>query len=63
MTDTANRKAPTLIAYGVSEGENAVWTRIGAAWSHEDRKGINLQLDVIPVGFSGRIVLREPKVK
>lgn len=63
MDDTANRKAPGLIAYGVNDGDNAIWTRIGAAWHHEDRRGINLQLDVIPVSFSGRIVLREPKAK
>ena len=51
---------PTLIAYHVSErGEKKFWTRIGAAWDHEDAKGMTLQLDLVPTN-GGRIVLREP---
>jgi hypothetical protein len=51
---------PALIAYHVSErGEKSFWTRIGAAWDHEDRKGLTIQLDLVPVN-GGRIVLREP---
>lgn len=51
---------PSLIAYHVSErGEKSFWTRIGAAWDHEDAKGLTLQLDLVPVN-GGRIVLREP---
>lgn len=50
---------PALIAYHVAErGEKAFWTRIGAAWDHEDGKGLTLQLDLVPVN-GGRIVLRE----
>jgi hypothetical protein len=41
------------------EGENAFWTKIGAAWLHEDGKGFNLALTAMPV--SGRLVVREPK--
>jgi hypothetical protein len=63
MTDKAKRKVPDLIAYGVSDGDNPIWTRIGTAWEHDDRKGINLQLDLVPVRFSGRIVLRAPRAK
>lgn len=63
MTDKQNRKAPALIAYHVAEGENGSWTRIGAAWDHDDAKGLTLQLEFVPVAFSGRIVLREPKPK
>ncbi len=49
-----------LIAYSVTErGEKSFWTRIGAAWDHEDAKGLTLQLDLVPVN-GGRIVLREP---
>jgi hypothetical protein len=52
---------PSLIAWHVSErGDKNQWNRIGAAWSHEDGKGLTLKLDMIPMG-SGRIVLREPK--
>ncbi len=35
------------------------WTRIGAAWSHEDGEGFNLQIDVMPL--DGKIVLGTPK--
>lgn len=54
-------KAPTLIAYHVADrGEDkSFWTRIGAAWDHEDGKGLTLQLDLVPVN-GGRIVLRVP---
>jgi hypothetical protein len=51
---------PALIAYHVAErGGKSFWTRIGAAWDHEDAKGLTLQLELTPVG-GGRIVLREP---
>ncbi len=54
-------KAPSLIAYHVADrGEDkSFWTRIGAAWEHEDGKGLNLHLDLVPVS-AGRIVLRVP---
>lgn len=63
MTDKQSRKTPALIAYHVTEGDDAAWTRIGAAWDHDDAKGLTLQLEVLPVAFTGRIVLREPKPK
>ena len=52
------------IAYSVTEkGEgkdkSSYWTRIGAAWDHEDGNGFTLQLDLVPVN-GGRIVLRTP---
>ena len=55
-----NTQPPALIAYHVSErGEKSFWTRIGAAWDHEDAKGLTLQLELVPA-TGGRIVLREP---
>ena len=52
---------PALIAWHVAErGEKKFWSRIGAAWEHEDGEGLTLQLDLIPV-TGGRIVLRKPK--
>jgi hypothetical protein len=44
-------KAPAFIAYAVTDkGEDkSFWTRIGAAWDHEDGKGMTLQLDLIPL--------------
>ncbi|RVI30875.1 hypothetical protein [Sinorhizobium meliloti] len=54
-------KAPAFIAYHVAEKseDKSFWTRIGAAWDHEDGKGFTLQLDLVPVS-GGRIVLRTP---
>ncbi len=55
-----NTQPPALIAYHVAErGEKSFWTRIGAAWDHEDAKGLTLQLELVPAN-GGRIVLREP---
>jgi len=55
-----NTQPPALIAFHVTErGEKSFWTRIGAAWDHEDAKGLTVQLDLVPVN-SGRIILREP---
>lgn len=54
-------RPPAFIAWHVGEkGEKAFWTRIGAAWRHEDGEGLTLQLDLVPVK-DGRIVLRAPK--
>ena len=52
---------PALIAwYVIERGEKSFWTRIGAAWQHNDGDGMNLHLDLVPVS-GGRIVLRAPK--
>jgi hypothetical protein len=59
-----SNKGPDYIAYHVREGERGkrYWTRLGAAFAHKDGEGINIQLDVLPVGgFDGRLVLRAPK--
>ncbi|EGE59902.1 hypothetical protein RHECNPAF_178003 [Rhizobium etli CNPAF512] len=58
---TRETKAPAFIAYHVAEknDDKSFWTRIGAAWDHEDGKGLTLQLDLVPVS-GGRIVLRTP---
>ena len=61
--ETRKAVPPALIAYHVTEarkeGEKGFWTRVGAAWEHEDGKGLTLQLDLVPVA-GGRIVLRAP---
>jgi len=57
----ATHTPPALIAWHVAErGEKKFWTRLGAAWNHEDGEGLTLQLDLMPVA-GGRIVLRAPK--
>lgn len=57
-------KKPDFIAYHVPEkrdGQDKVyWQRIGAAWSHDDGEGFNLQLDYMPTN-GGRIVIRTRK--
>jgi len=63
QTKTRKTKAtpPALIAYHVAErGKKGFWTRIGAAWDHQDGKGYTIQLDLVPVD-GGRIVLRPMK--
>jgi hypothetical protein len=55
-----NKTKPAFEAFLIEgEGDSAFWTRIGAAWAHEDKKGFNLQLAAIPL--SGRVALRIPK--
>jgi len=51
-------KSPAYIAYHVrgKEGAKGFFTRIGAAWISKDGKGLNLQIEAMPI--NGRIVLR-----
>ncbi len=52
-------KAPDLIAWHVTQkGEKSYWNKCGACWQHKDKKGLTLQLEVLPI--NGRIVLRQP---
>lgn len=54
------KNRPSFAVYTIEgEGETAFWTKIGAAWSHEDGKGYSVTLSCLPV--NGRLVLREPK--
>lgn len=39
------------------QGDSAHWTRVGAAWSHQDGKGFNVILTALPT--TGRLVIRE----
>lgn len=60
QTTTTETRSPDYIAWNVvKRGDNAHWTKIGAAWQHRDGKGMNLHLEAMP--FDGRITLREPK--
>ena len=53
-------KAPTHGVFVVEgEGDTAFWTRIGAAWAHQDGQGFNLALAAVPL--SGRLVVRASK--
>lgn len=37
--------------------EKGIWTKIGVAWTHQDGKGFDIKLDLIP--YEPRIKLRE----
>lgn len=56
--DATASKQPTHIAYQVREreGQDSIWTRIGAAWQHKDGKGFNIAIEAAPL--DGRITLR-----
>ena len=69
MTTTDSIKTaaqPLYHAYSVSEaaeGKKSRWTRLGAVFAHGDGQGFNLVLDVLPIHFDGRLVLRAPKAE
>jgi hypothetical protein len=59
-SDCDKKVRPAFDAFVIiTDGDDAFWTMIGAAWPHDDGRGFNLQLLAMP--FSGRIALREPK--
>ncbi len=51
-------RGPSMVAYTVKDrGDQApVWRAIGAAFTHKDKKGLDLVLDAMPV--DGRVTLR-----
>ncbi len=60
-TTPSSGKSPTHSVYHVREigsGQNkkSFWTRVGAAWSHSDGKGFNVQIECVPL--DGRLTLR-----
>jgi hypothetical protein len=62
VTKTANK--PAYICYSVRDrdrGRDSIWTRIGAAWPHDDGQGLTIQLDARPLG--DQITLRVPTEK
>ena len=57
-TETTASKSPSHIVYQVRdrEGGKGFFTRIGAAWPHEDGKGFSVQIESVPL--DGRLTLR-----
>ena len=56
-----NSNRPTHRAYAVTkQGDKSFWREIGAVWQHEDGKGFNLKLDLLPLN-GAEIVIREPR--
>lgn len=61
-TKTEEKKLPAYRIYSVTKQEGdkkPVWFELGAAWTHEDGKGLSLQFraNALP---GADIVLREP---
>lgn len=61
MTRTQKNQRPHGVFVVEGEGDKAFWTKIGAAWPHDDGKGFSLQLSCLPL--DGRLVVREPKTE
>lgn len=40
----------------VGDGQNSIWTVIGAAWPNKDGQGFSINCEALPL--SGRIVMR-----
>ena len=65
MSNNSNKK-PSHYVYTVREGRESgsdFWTKVGAAFAHNDGKGFSLILEAFPV--DGRLTVRkaEPKDK
>ncbi len=57
--DGTYSKRPDYIAYNVQPSRDGKghWNRVGAAWTHKDGKGYEVDLESLPL--SGRVTLRE----
>jgi hypothetical protein len=59
---TTQKNRPTHSVFVVEgEGENAFWTRVGAAWAHEDGEGFSIAVTAVPL--NGRLVVRKAKAE
>lgn len=63
MTTNTSRKPTHAVFHVRGEGERAFWTKIGAAWLHEDKEGLNVSLDYVPLNDAGRLVIRVNKAE
>ena len=56
---TKNR--PTFVAYSVKQllNQKEVWREIGVGWKPQDRRGVTLKLDLMPI--DGMVVIRQQK--
>ena len=60
----SNANMPHFHVYAVREREKPqkpVWTRLGAAWKHQDGPGFNIELEAVPLNFNGKLVLLPPR--
>ena len=59
-----NTNTPSHFVYTIQEGAQDkpdYWTKIGAAFAHQDGKGLQIMLDALPL--DGRLTLRVPQPK
>lgn len=64
MNRNKRTNKPTHGIYHVTgDGDAARWTKIGAAWAHDDNSGLSLAVDYLPTGTHGRLVIRKTKPK
>ncbi len=60
--EATSKNMPTHNVYVIEgEGQDAYWTKVGAAWKHNDGDGFNISLTAVPL--NGRLVLRTRKEK
>ena len=62
MARAKTTSKPSFNVYTVEdrgEGKDPFWLKIGAAFTHKDGNGFNVQLQALPT--DGRLVLREWK--
>jgi hypothetical protein len=59
MTRTQKSRPTHSVFVVEGEGDSAFWTKIGAAWAHEDKEGFNISLTAMPL--NGRLVVRTAK--
>lgn len=58
-----NSKRPSHDLFHISgNGDDSQWSKIGAAWEHQDGKGFSLQIDLMPTQ-PNRFALRMAKPK
>ena len=57
---SSSGKSPSHYVYHVrdinGQQQKSFWTRIGAAWAHNDGNGFNLQVECVPL--DGRLTIR-----
>lgn len=59
-----SRNKPSHFVYTVregGEGSKDYWSRIGAAFAHNDGKGFSVLLDAMPL--DGKLTIRQPEDK
>ncbi len=59
-TSEKSNRQPSHVVFHVQDrdkSEKGFWTRIGAMWPHEDGKGFNIQVNVMPL--DGRLTVRD----